>query len=147
MNSTFELNGRSNIPLPLPPPRHKVMYENRNDDVAADENEADNFASETGVPDLATESRIEALRLLVLAFLREVDNLRETVSSPKKKRQLVNLDEEVDAFEAALIREALIKANGKQREAAKILKIKPSTLNAKMKRLHIEVRRRYDVST
>lgn len=137
MNSSVELNGRSNIPLPLPLPRQNARYETH----------ADVNPAETEVPDLATESRIEALRLLVLAFLREVDYLRKTVSSPKKRRQLVNLDEEVDAFEAALIREALIKANGKQRDAAKILKIKPSTLNAKMKRLQIEVRRRYDLST
>ena len=96
--------------------------------------------AETEVPDLAAESRIEALRLLVLAFLREVDSLKKTLASHKrKKRELTNLDQEVDAFEASLIREALIMSNGKQRNAARLLKVKPSTLHAKMKRLGIEV--------
>lgn len=96
--------------------------------------------AETEVPDLAAESRIEALRLLVLAFLREVDSLRRTIASrPKKRRELMNLDKELDAFETSLICEALIRTNGNQRDAARMLKIKPTTLNAKMKRLGIEI--------
>jgi DNA-binding NtrC family response regulator len=86
------------------------------------------------------ENRIEALRLLVLAVLREVDSLKRVVASrAAKRRDIVNLDNEVEAYEASLIREALIKCNGNQRDAAKLLRIKPSTLNAKMKRLGITV--------
>ena len=86
------------------------------------------------------ESRIEALRLLVLAFLREVDSLKKAVSiGPAKKREAVDLEGEVEAYEASLIREALIRTNGNQRDASKVLGIKPSTLNAKMKRLGITV--------
>ena len=86
------------------------------------------------------ESRIEALRLLVLTFLREVDSLKRVVASrPRAKRESVNLDKEVEAFEASLIREALLRSNGNQRDAARELRIGPSTLNAKMKRLGISV--------
>ena len=89
---------------------------------------------------LQAETRIEALRLLVLAFLREVDSLKKMVSAhPTKKRDVVDLDGEIDAFETGLIREALIRSNGNQRDAARLLKIKPTTLNAKMKRLNITV--------
>jgi DNA-binding NtrC family response regulator len=101
---------------------------------------AHSVPSQTDLSDLSTESRIEALRLLVLAFLREVDSLKETVATaPGRERKFSTLDREVDAFEASLIREALIRSNGNQRDAARKLKIKPSTLNAKMKRLGIAV--------
>jgi DNA-binding NtrC family response regulator len=86
------------------------------------------------------ESRVEALRLLVLAFLREVDSLKKAVSTgPVKAREVVDLEGEVEAYEASLIREALIRTNGNQRDASKVLGVKPSTLNAKMKRLGITV--------
>ena len=99
-----------------------------------------NSSAETELADLSTESRIEALRLLALAFLREVDSLKETVATtPGRERKFSDLAHEVEAFEASLIREALILSNGNQRHAARKLKIKPSTLNAKMKRLGIAV--------
>ncbi|HEX6124997.1 MAG TPA: helix-turn-helix domain-containing protein [Pyrinomonadaceae bacterium] len=86
------------------------------------------------------ESRIEALRSLVLIFLREVDSLKKVIGPrPRKKGDPIDLDKEMDAFEASLIRNALIKCKGNQRDASKLLNIKPTTLNAKMKRLGITV--------
>ena len=86
------------------------------------------------------ESRIEALRSLVLIFLREVDSLKKIIGPrSRKKGGPISLDNEMDAFEASLIRDALIKCKGNQRDAAKLLSIKPTTLNAKMKRLGITV--------
>ena len=96
---------------------------------------------ETDITDLAqATSRIEAMRSLILIFLREVDSLKKVVGPrARKKGDPIKLDREIDAFEASLIRDALIKSNGNQRDAAKWLGIKPTTLNAKMKRLGITV--------
>lgn len=101
----------------------------------------DSFAVETEITDLVqAESRIEALRSLVLIFLREVDSLRKAVE-PKQKRTggAIDLDSELDQFEASLIRDALVKSKGNQRDAAKMLNVKPTTLHAKMKRLGISI--------
>lgn len=96
---------------------------------------------ETDITDLTqAASRIEALRSLILIFLREVDSLKKIVGPrPRKKGDPIKLDNEMDAFESSLIRDALFKSNGNQRDAARLLGIKPTTLNAKMKRLGITV--------
>jgi len=96
---------------------------------------------ETDITDLAqAASRIEALRSLVLIFLREIDSLKKVVfPRSRKKGDPIKLDSEMDAFEASLIRDALLKAKGNQRDAAKLLGIKPTTLNAKIKRLRITI--------
>jgi DNA-binding NtrC family response regulator len=96
---------------------------------------------ETDITNLAqATSRIEAIRSLILIFLREVDSLKRMVGPrPRKKGDPIKLDREIDAFEASLIRDALIKSKGNQRDAAKLLSIKPTTLHAKMKRLGITV--------
>jgi DNA-binding NtrC family response regulator len=96
---------------------------------------------ESDITDLAqAASRIDAIRSLILIFLREVDLLKKVLGPrARQKGDPIKLDSEMDAFEAALIRDALIKAKGNQRDAAKLLGIKPTTLNAKMKRLGITV--------
>jgi DNA-binding NtrC family response regulator len=96
---------------------------------------------ETDITDLAqAASRIEALRSLILVFLREVDSLKKVVGPRlRKKGDPIKLDREIDAFEASLIRDALVKSKGNQRDAAKLLSIKPTTLNAKIKRLGIQI--------
>lgn len=96
---------------------------------------------ETDITDLAQAvSRIEALRSLILIFLREVDSLKKVVGPrSRKKGDPIKLDKEIDAFETSLIRDALVKTKGNQRDAARMLGIKPTTLHAKMKRLDIHV--------
>ena len=96
---------------------------------------------ETDITDLVqATSRIEALRSLILIFLREVDLLKKVVGPRgRKKGDAINLTREVDAFEASLIRDALMKSGGNQRDASRLLSIKPTTLNAKMKRLGITI--------
>ena len=96
---------------------------------------------ETDIIDLAqAASRIDALRSLILIFLREIDLLKKVVGPRARKRgDVIKLTREIDAFEASLIRDALIKSKGNQRDAAKLLSIKPTTLNAKIKRLGISV--------
>ena len=51
----------------------------------------------------------------------------------------LGLQEEVQRYETELIREALQRTHGNQRRAAKILGVKVSTLNCKIKRLGIEL--------
>ncbi len=52
----------------------------------------------------------------------------------------INLNEEVGRFEKELIKRALKQSNGKQKDAAQILGIKPSTLHAMMKRHNISAK-------
>jgi DNA-binding NtrC family response regulator len=96
---------------------------------------------ETDITDLTQAvSRIDALRSLILILLREVDSLKKVVGPRQRKRgDAIKLEREVDAFEASLIRDALIKSKGNQRDAAKLLGIKPTTLHAKIKRLGLKV--------
>ena len=96
---------------------------------------------ETDITDLAqAASRIDALRSLILIFLREIDSIKKIVGPrPRRKGDPIKLDNEMDAFEASLIRDALFKSKGNQRDASRLLGIKPTTLNAKMKRLGIAV--------
>jgi DNA-binding NtrC family response regulator len=96
---------------------------------------------ETDVTDISQAvTRIDALRALILLFLREVDTLKKVVGPRNgKKSGAFKLESEVEAYEASLIRDALSKVRGNQRHAAKLLGIKPTTLHAKMKRLGIRV--------
>jgi DNA-binding protein Fis len=85
----------------------------------------------------ALNNRIETLRVLLQALMDEVESLRET--SESEAVEGLNLSEEVRRYEAHLIRCALIRTGGRQRRAARLLKTKVSTLNAKIKRYGLEV--------
>jgi DNA-binding NtrC family response regulator len=77
-------------------------------------------------------NKLEALKVLANSILFEVKSLetsREARSSSK-----VDLCSEVQQFEADLIRCALMRTGGRQRRAAALLGVKPTTLHAKMKR-------------
>ena len=78
---------------------------------------------ESDITDLAqAASRIEALRSLILIFLREIDLLKKVVAPRARKRgDGIKLTRELDVFEASLIRDALIKSRGNQRDAARLL--------------------------
>lgn len=79
---------------------------------------------------------VEALSVLTLALLREVDLLGQ--SSPSANERGINLSDEVRRFEAQLIRSALIRTNGRMRPAARLLGMKVTTLHAKIKRHNID---------
>ncbi|MEP7075544.1 MAG: helix-turn-helix domain-containing protein [Acidobacteriota bacterium] len=77
-------------------------------------------------------NKLEALKVLANSILSEVASLerdREIVSHTN-----VDLSMEVERFEIDLIRCALTRTGGRQRRAAALLGIKPTTLHAKMKR-------------
>jgi transcriptional regulator with GAF, ATPase, and Fis domain len=85
-------------------------------------------------------SRIEALKTLTKLLLREVESLSE-ISPPKYRQSTetdINLNEKVQQYEINLICNAMIAANGNQRQAAKMLGMKTTTLHAKIKRYEID---------
>lgn len=81
------------------------------------------------------DDRISTLRQTVLQLLQEVESL--TVAAPVGLKAGARLDEEVKQFEMNLIRTALGRTAGSQTRAAKLLGLKLTTLNAKIKRYHI----------
>ncbi len=93
--------------------------------------ETGNSQSET-----ALGSRINALKELTLALLREVEAL-EGNRYPDTARS-INLQEEVRRFEIDLIRCALQKTGGHQVRAARLLGMKVTTLNSKIIRYNID---------
>lgn len=87
--------------------------------------------------DQATSAlKLNTLKELTLALLKEVESLKEA-QPPEGGRSNVNFSEEVRRFETELIRWALLRTGGHQRRAARLLNIKVTTLNAKIKRYGI----------
>jgi transcriptional regulator with GAF, ATPase, and Fis domain len=82
------------------------------------------------------DNRLEALRVLSNSLVREIEALRKgkTAVIPDK----INLIEEVQRFEKELIRCALVRTGGRQRRAARLLNVKVTTLNAKIRRYGLD---------
>jgi DNA-binding NtrC family response regulator len=77
---------------------------------------------------------LDTLRDAAITLLREV----ETIASQQEPQPpRLGLQEEVQRYECELIREALQRTRGNQRRAAKLLGVKVTTLNCKIKRLGI----------
>ena len=68
-------------------------------------------------------------------LLNAVDCLKQTTTSNSNHN--LNLDDEVRKFEADLIRAALVRTGGNQARAARLLGVKHTTLNAKIKRYQL----------
>lgn len=83
------------------------------------------------------DNRLNALREVALTLLDAVDSLR---SAQPSRDQGLRLQEEVRRFESDVIRTALEKTGGNQARAARLLGIKHTTLNAKIKRYRISQR-------
>lgn len=79
--------------------------------------------------------RLNSLRETVLQLLGEVESL--SISVPVDVKSGARLYDEVRQFEVNLIRTALGRTAGSQTRAAKLLGLKLSTLNSKIKRYHI----------
>ena len=83
------------------------------------------------------DSRISHLKILALSLLREIasaEHLSET-----QRNDTIDLQAEVRRFETELIRSALIQTGGRQRQAARLLGTKITTLNTKIKRYNIKI--------
>jgi DNA-binding NtrC family response regulator len=75
---------------------------------------------------------LQALKLLAGSILSQVSSLERNQTRIEGDR--FDLVKEVERFETHIIRCALVRAGGRQRQAALLLNIKPTTLHYKMKR-------------
>jgi len=82
------------------------------------------------------DSRLDALKSVALTLLDAVDSLRAAQPS---REQSLRLQDEVQRFETDLIRSALERTGGNQARAARLLGVKHTTLNAKIKRYRIRL--------
>ena len=80
---------------------------------------------------------LDSLREAALTLLREVESLASQ-QEPSNNHQPLGLQEEVQRYESELIRHALQRTRGNQRRAAKLLGVKVTTLNCKIKRLGLQ---------
>ena len=80
-------------------------------------------------------SRLDDLRAMVRSLLTELESLRLPVELEPEEG--LNLHDELKRYEIGLIREALDKADGSQTRAARMLGVKITTLNTKIKRYQI----------
>ena len=88
------------------------------------------------VPKRAAEGMLEELRAELRRLLDETANLTHQVEI--RPDHPIDIREEVAKYERNLITAALRLANGKQKEAARLLHLSPSTLNVKIKTLGID---------
>jgi transcriptional regulator with GAF, ATPase, and Fis domain len=84
--------------------------------------------------EIVLNSRLDSLREIALSLLTELETLERAPAAAAK----ISLDDEVKRFETDLIRAALDKAHGNQARAARMLGVKKTTLNAKIKRYQIQ---------
>ena len=87
--------------------------------------------------EVVLDNRLTTLREVALTLLREVESLRVNGSYDLVGR--VRLCDEVQRFETELIRSALSRTMGNQTRAARLLGIKLTTLNSKIKRYGIPI--------
>lgn len=86
--------------------------------------------------DITLANRIKSLREITLSLLTELESMEsQAMSEPE---QDFRLEDEVKRFETALIRTALVKTKGNQARAARLLGIKHTTLNSKVKRYQLQ---------
>lgn len=100
------------------------------------------LADNTIQSQVVLDNRLGTVREAALTLLREVESLREVQSI----KQPVRLHEEVQRFEIELINSALSRSRGNQTHAARLLGVKLTTLNSKIKRYKIPVEQ-YEAST
>jgi DNA-binding NtrC family response regulator len=84
----------------------------------------------------AASLKLRTLSELTHALLAEVESLKGYASAESKPS--VDFADEVRRFETDLIRWALMRTGGHQRRAARLLNLKVTTLNAKIKRYRIQ---------
>ena len=83
------------------------------------------------------DTRISHLKVLALSLLREIASAEN--NGAEQGDHTIDLQAEVRRFETELIRSALIHTGGRQRQAARLLRTKVTTLNTKIKRYKIEI--------
>ena len=84
----------------------------------------------------ARDAHLAALRILAVSLLKQIETIEDENNGGSSE---LNLHDHVQQFEAALIRSALEKTGGRQRRAARLLGVKVTTLNTKIKRHNITI--------
>jgi DNA-binding NtrC family response regulator len=92
-------------------------------------------SAERAQKESTVDVRLNTLRETVLQLLDEVESL--AISRPVDIKRGARFSDEVRQFEVSLIRTALGRTSGSQTRAARLLGLKPTTLNAKIKRYGI----------
>ena len=85
-------------------------------------------------PPSGRDAQVAALRILAVSLLKQIETIEQ---QDDNEATGLNLNDQVQQFEAALIRSALEKTGGRQRRAARLLGVKVTTLNTKIKRHQI----------
>jgi DNA-binding NtrC family response regulator len=80
---------------------------------------------------------LSLIKALVTTLHLEIDTL-ENESIVLDNEKPIDFSEKVREFEVKIIKAALIQTGGNQRKAAKLLKLKASTLNNKIKQYNID---------
>ena len=88
--------------------------------------------------------KLEGLREMAQTLLKQIDQLEGTIAA-RGAAPRADLHTEVQRFESEVIRDALRKTGGHQRRAARLLGVKVSTLNAKIRRYGIRLEDVVDV--
>lgn len=86
---------------------------------------------------IAEQNRLEGLRVLIHSLSSEFDSLQNYQTRYLNVK--LDLPKVVETFEADLIRCALMRTGGNQRRAARLLNIKATTLNNKIKKMGISL--------
>jgi DNA-binding NtrC family response regulator len=86
------------------------------------------------------EQRVQQLTLLAKALASEIESLQAELATDRNRDRQIDFDHEeidfyneVERYEIELIKNALNHCNGNQTQAARLLRMKSTTLNAKMK--------------
>ena len=86
------------------------------------------------------ESGVQQLTQLARALASEIETLQRELSSDRIRDRQIDFDnegidfyDEIERYEIELIKSALAKCGGNQSRAARLLHLKSTTLNAKMK--------------
>jgi transcriptional regulator with GAF, ATPase, and Fis domain len=85
----------------------------------------------------SSRHKITTVKQLAIRLLREVQAIREV--EVRSLGEGVDFYEEVSRFEIDLIKCALLQTAGHQRQAARLLKLKVTTLNSKIKHYNISL--------
>jgi DNA-binding NtrC family response regulator len=101
--------------------------------------QSNNFSN----PELVLKhNQFETLKSLSLLLVQEVDfleNLQSALENEIENEKPFCLLKELQRFESNMIRCALIRTMGKQNKAARLLGMKVTTLNTKIKRYKIDL--------
>jgi transcriptional regulator with GAF, ATPase, and Fis domain len=104
---------------------------------AEGQSSADGVSAVIHLQETSLDNRIETLRELALTLLEKLESLQS--ARPGRGEGRVKLCDEVQRFEIDLIHSALDRTGGNQVRAARLLGVKPTTLNAKLKRYKISL--------